>query len=89
MIGIAIALAIALGAAWVLVEIAMPLVLFLVYWVMMKAIGRAANDRHECWPSTASIEAYSRNAFGFAELETNFVVRGRKYPLTDISGTCP
>ncbi len=48
LIGIAVALAIAFGAAWILVEIAMPLVFFLVYWVLMKAIGRVANDRHEC-----------------------------------------
>jgi len=35
--------------------------------------------------ATADIEAYFRDVFGFAELETNFVVRGRKYPLADCS----
>jgi S-adenosylmethionine decarboxylase len=35
--------------------------------------------------ATAEIEAYSREVFGFAELETNFVVRGKKYPLADFS----
>ena len=33
--------------------------------------------------ATTEIEAYSRDVFGFAELETNFVVRGKKYPLVD------
>lgn len=33
--------------------------------------------------ATADIEAYFREAFGFVELETNFVKRGKKYPLTD------
>ena len=33
--------------------------------------------------ATAEIEAYSRKVFGFEELETNFVVRGKKYPLQD------
>jgi S-adenosylmethionine decarboxylase len=33
--------------------------------------------------ATADIEAYFREVFGFAELETNFVQRGKKYPLRD------
>lgn len=32
---------------------------------------------------TAEIEAYFREVFGFEELETNFVVRGRRYPVAD------
>jgi hypothetical protein len=48
LVGVALALGIALGAAWILVELAMPLVFFLVYWVLMKAIGRAARDNHDC-----------------------------------------
>lgn len=32
---------------------------------------------------TAEVEAYFRAAFGFEELETNFVVRGTKYPVAD------
>lgn len=47
-IGIALALGIALGAAWILVELAMPLVFFMIYWVLMKAIARAATDHHDC-----------------------------------------
>src|SRR6185436_19635838 len=41
------ALAVALGAAWVFVELAMPLVFFLMYWLLMRAIGRVAKDRHD------------------------------------------
>lgn len=48
LLGVAVALGIAFGAAWILVEIAMPLVFFLVYWVLMKAIHRAARDHHDC-----------------------------------------
>jgi len=33
--------------------------------------------------ATADIEAYFRDVFDFAELETNFVLRGKKYPLRD------
>lgn len=32
---------------------------------------------------TAEIEAYFRAVFSFEELETNFVVRGKKYPVVD------
>jgi S-adenosylmethionine decarboxylase len=32
---------------------------------------------------TAKVEAYFREVFGFEELETNFVVRGTKYPGAD------
>lgn len=32
---------------------------------------------------TAEVEAYFRAVFGFEELETNFVVRGTKYPAAD------
>ena len=33
--------------------------------------------------ATAEIEAYFREVFEFEELETNFVMRGRKYPVAD------
>ena len=29
--------------------------------------------------------AFYRDMFGFTETETNFVIRGKKYPLADIS----
>lgn len=32
---------------------------------------------------TAEVEAYFREVFGFEELETNFVVRGKRYPVED------
>lgn len=32
---------------------------------------------------TDEIEAYFREVFGFEELETNFVLRGKKYPAGD------
>lgn len=33
--------------------------------------------------ATAEVEAYFREIFGFEELETNFVVRGKRYPMVD------
>mgnify|MGYP007037395642 FL=1 len=53
MLALAIVLSLALGAAWVLVELALPLVFFLMYWLFMRAIGRVANDRHGCEGSLA------------------------------------
>ena len=53
MLALAIVLGLALGAAWVLVELALPLVFFLMYWLFMRAIGRVANDRHGCEGSLA------------------------------------
>lgn len=47
-LGFAAVLALALGAAWVFVELAMPLAFFLTYWLFMRAIGRVANDHHGC-----------------------------------------
>ena len=41
-------LGVALGAAWVLVELAMPLALFVIYALLMRAIRRAASDRRGC-----------------------------------------
>ncbi len=38
----------ALGAAWVLVELALPVVFFFMYALFMRAIGRVANDKHDC-----------------------------------------
>ena len=40
--------AFALAAAWWLVELAFPAVFFLLYWLVVKAIARVANDRHGC-----------------------------------------
>ena len=34
--------------------------------------------------ATSEIEDYSREFFGFMELETNFVQRGKKYPVRDL-----
>lgn len=45
---IAVALAAAFGLAWLLVELALPLVFLLMYGLFMRAIGRVANDRHGC-----------------------------------------
>jgi hypothetical protein len=43
-----VALAAALGAAWIMVELLMPFVFFLMYWLFMRAIDRAARDRRSC-----------------------------------------
>ena len=45
---VVVALVVALGAAWLMVEIAMPLVFFLMYTLLMRAIRRAASDRRGC-----------------------------------------
>ena len=37
-----------LGAAWLISELVLPLVLFLAHWLTMKALGRVANDKHQC-----------------------------------------
>jgi hypothetical protein len=37
-----------LGAAWLISELVLPLVFFLAYWLTMKALGRVANDKHQC-----------------------------------------
>ena len=43
-----VALGAAFGAAWVLVELALPMAFFVMYGLFMRAIGRVANDRHNC-----------------------------------------
>lgn len=43
-----VALSVALGAAWVFVELAMPLAFALMYSLLMRAIRRAASDRRGC-----------------------------------------
>lgn len=45
---VGLAVVVALGAAWVLVEIAIPVVFLLVYALIMRAIARVARDRHDC-----------------------------------------
>lgn len=47
-IALALFLGAALGAAWIFVELALPVIFFLMYWLLMRAIGRVANDRHAC-----------------------------------------
>lgn len=48
-----VGIALAFGAAWVLVELAMPLMFLVMYAVFMRGIGRVANDRHGCEGSLA------------------------------------
>ena len=38
----------ALAASWLLVELALPVLFFLLYWLVLKAIARVTNDRHGC-----------------------------------------
>jgi hypothetical protein len=45
---VGLALVVAFGAAWLMVEIAMPLVFFLMYSLLMRAIRRAARDQRGC-----------------------------------------
>jgi lysylphosphatidylglycerol synthetase-like protein (DUF2156 family) len=45
---VVVALVLALGAAWLMVEIALPLAFFAMYSVLMRAIRRAASDRRGC-----------------------------------------
>lgn len=47
-LAVALALTVALGAAWIFVELALPIAFVLTYWLFMRAIGRVANDRHGC-----------------------------------------
>jgi hypothetical protein len=47
-IGVVVIAILLFGAGWVLVEIAMPLVLFAVYSGMVAALKRVAHDRHGC-----------------------------------------
>jgi multisubunit Na+/H+ antiporter MnhG subunit len=48
----------ALGAAWILVELALPLLFVVVYAVFMRAIARVANDRHGCEKDLAKSLGY-------------------------------
>lgn len=45
---IAIALAAVFGVAWIVAELALPIVLFVSYAVLHRAITRVAHDRHDC-----------------------------------------
>ena len=36
------------GAAWILAELAFPLVFILGYAIILRAVGRVARDRHAC-----------------------------------------
>jgi len=47
-LAVMVAIAVAFGAAWIFVELVMPLVFFLMYWLFMRAISRAARDRRGC-----------------------------------------
>jgi hypothetical protein len=48
LLAIVIFAGLALGAAWVLVELALPVAFFFMYALFMRAIGRVANDKHDC-----------------------------------------
>ena len=47
LVGVMLA-ALAFVATFILVELAFPALFFLLYWLVVKAIGRIANDRHGC-----------------------------------------
>lgn len=47
-IAIVVVLVVFVGAAYVLAELALPLVFVLGYAVILRALGRVARDRHEC-----------------------------------------
>jgi lysylphosphatidylglycerol synthetase-like protein (DUF2156 family) len=47
-IAVGLAMVVAFGAAWVFVELVMPLIFFLMYALFMRAIARAARDRRGC-----------------------------------------
>jgi hypothetical protein len=44
----ALAAAVALGAAWLLVELVVPALFFLAYALVRGALARVANDEHGC-----------------------------------------
>jgi len=45
---VGVVLAVAFGAAWIFVELVMPVVFLLMYWLFMRAISRAARDDRGC-----------------------------------------
>jgi len=45
---VAVAVAVLFGAAWVLVELAAPLLFFAAYSLLLRAVRRVASDRHDC-----------------------------------------
>jgi hypothetical protein len=47
LVGIVLA-AVAFAAAWFVVELVFPAIFFLLYWLVVKAIARVANDHHDC-----------------------------------------
>ena len=47
-LALAVVLAVLFGAAWVLAELALPLVLFAGYAVLHRALTRVAHDTHDC-----------------------------------------
>jgi hypothetical protein len=50
--------AVAVAAAWLVIELAFPAVFFLLYWLVVKAIARVANDRHGCEQNVGRSIAY-------------------------------
>jgi hypothetical protein len=40
--------ALSFGAAWLFVEVLAPILFSAIYWLLMRAIGRVANDGHHC-----------------------------------------
>lgn len=51
-------LVVAFGAAWILVELALPLFFLVFYALFMRAIARVANDRHGCEHALGKSLAY-------------------------------
>jgi hypothetical protein len=53
LLGILLAIVLLLGAAWLLVEIALPILGFVIYFLVRGMLGVVVNDRHGCeksWP---------------------------------------
>jgi hypothetical protein len=53
LLGILLAIVLLLGAAWFLVEIALPVLGFVIYFLVRGMLGVVVNDRHGCeksWP---------------------------------------
>ncbi|MBK7579263.1 MAG: B-box zinc finger protein [Myxococcales bacterium] len=47
-IAVVAVLAVAAAAAWLVVEIVLPVAVFAVYFFLVKAVGRVARDQHDC-----------------------------------------
>jgi hypothetical protein len=56
-LGVVLAAA-AVATAWVVVELAFPVVFFFLYWLVIRMIARIANDRHGCQGNLARSTAW-------------------------------